>query len=116
MNTFGPVSQIPRTILDALSLAPEDQDFVTIWRSEDDVESIIFGEFRKRALAFASYLVSQEIEPHDTVVLIMPQVIPLMTAFVGAMLVGAVPAILAYPTFKIEPTKYRLGLKGVTTN
>ena len=52
----------------------------------------------------------------DRVVLIMPQGIPLMTAFVGAMLLGAVPAILAYPNFKVEPSKYRFGLAGVTAN
>jgi len=52
----------------------------------------------------------------DRVVLIMPQGIPLMATFVGAMLLGAVPAILAYPNFKVEPAKYRFGLAGVTAN
>ncbi len=52
----------------------------------------------------------------DRVVLIMPQGIPLMATFVGAMLLGAVPAILAYPNFKVEPSKYRFGLAGVTAN
>ena len=46
----------------------------------------------------------------------MPQGIPLMATFVGAMLLGAVPAILAYPNFKVEPSKYRFGLAGVTAN
>src|SRR5208337_1438092 len=52
----------------------------------------------------------------DRVVLIMPPGIPLMSTFVGAMLLGAVPAILAYPNFKVEPSKYRFGLAGVTAN
>jgi acyl-CoA synthetase (AMP-forming)/AMP-acid ligase II len=52
----------------------------------------------------------------DRVVLIMPQGIPLMKAFAGAMLLGAVPAILAYPNFKVEPAKYCFGLAGVTAN
>ncbi len=52
----------------------------------------------------------------DRVVLIMPQGIPLMATFAGAMLLGAVPAILAYPNFKVEPSKYRFGLAGVTAN
>ena len=47
---------------------------------------------------------------------LMPQGIQLMTAFDGAMLLGAVPAILAYPNFKVEPDKYRSGLAGVTAN
>jgi fatty-acyl-CoA synthase len=46
----------------------------------------------------------------------MPQGIAAMTAFAAAMMLGAVPAFLAYPNFKIEPAKYRSGLLGVTTN
>ena len=105
-----------RTISDALFDAPEDKNFVTFWKNEDEVESVTFGEFRKQALAQAGYLLSQGIERQNIIILIMQQGIPLMTAFVGAMLVGAVPAILAYPNFKIEPSKFRLGLEGVTAN
>ncbi|MGC1450656.1 MAG: AMP-binding protein, partial [Candidatus Sulfotelmatobacter sp.] len=36
--------------------------------------------------------------------------------FVGTMMLGAVPTFLAYPNFKIEPSKYRSGLAGVTAN
>ena len=46
----------------------------------------------------------------------MPQSIAAMTTFVGAIMSGAVPAFLAYPNFKIEPSKYRSGLTGVTAN
>ena len=56
------------------------------------------------------------VETGDRVVIIMPQDIPAMTTFVGAMMLGAVPAFLAYPNFKVEPAKYRSGLAGVTTN
>ena len=52
----------------------------------------------------------------DRVVIIMPQSIAAMTSFSGAMMLGAVPAFLAYPNFKIEPVKYRSGLAGVTAN
>ena len=46
----------------------------------------------------------------------MPQGIAAMAAFIGAMMLGAVPAFLAYPNFKIEPSKYRSGLAGATSN
>ncbi len=52
----------------------------------------------------------------DRVVIIMPQGIAAMATFVGAMIIGAVPTFLAYPNFKIEPSKYRSGLAGVTAN
>ena len=46
----------------------------------------------------------------------MPQSIAQMAAFAGALIRGVVPTILAYPTFKVEPQKYRFGLTGVTRN
>jgi acyl-CoA synthetase (AMP-forming)/AMP-acid ligase II len=49
-------------------------------------------------------------------VIIMPQGIDAMTSFVGSMMLGAVPALVAYPNFKIEPAKYRAGLVGVTSS
>ena len=39
-----------------------------------------------------------------------------MSAFTGAMMLGAVPAILAYPNFKANPAKFAAGLTGVTRN
>src|SRR6266436_3664107 len=105
-----------RTIPDALFAAPEEKPFVTMWRGEDDIESATFGEFKRRTLSQARYFRSKGVKPGDTIILIMPQSIGLMAAFVGGMLIGAVPAILAYPNFKVEPTKYRYGLKGVSAN
>ena len=49
-------------------------------------------------------------------VIIVPQGIPAMTMFVGTMMLGAVPTFLAYPNFKVEASKYRSGLAGVTAN
>src|SRR4029077_19031716 len=48
--------------------------------------------------------------------IISRQAFPAMTTFVAAMMMGAVPAFLAYPNFKVEPAKYRSGLQGVTAN
>src|SRR6266513_633711 len=105
-----------RTLPAALFAAPPDKPFVTMWRDEDDVESVTFGEFTRQAVVQSEYLASHGVQSGDTVVLIMPQGVPLMAAFVGAMLLGAVPAILAYPNFKVEPAKYRFGLRGVSAN
>jgi len=104
------------TLIQALDSAPPDQPFVTMWENEDDVQTVTFGEFKRRAEAQAVEFRKHGVQPGDKVVLIMPQGIPLMTAFAGAMLAGAIPAILAYPSFKVEPSKYRFGLSGVTKN
>ena len=105
-----------RTLVEALNAAPADRPFVTAWIDEDEQETITFGEFRRCAQLQAAMLRQNGVGFGDRVVLIMPQDIPLMKAFAGAMLLGAVPAILAYPNFKVEPAKYRFGLAGVTAN
>lgn len=87
-----------------------------MWRSEDDVETVTFAEFRQRAETFAVEYLNRRVSHGDTVIIIMPQGVALMASFAGAMMVGAVPAILAYPSFKVEPAKYRHGLSGVSAN
>ena len=89
---------------------------MTAWIDEDEQETATFGEFRRRARVQALLLGDNGVSAGDRVVLIMPQGISLMATFAGAMLLGAVPAILAYPNFKVEPSKYRFGLAGVTAN
>ena len=114
---MGTTTHLPfQTLSDALFAAPSSKPFITMWKAEDDIESVTFGEFRRRALLQAGHLQSQGIGVGDTIVLLMPQGIPLMASFVGALILGAVPAILAYPNFKIEAAKYRFGLAGVSAN
>ncbi len=105
-----------RNLIDALAAAPGDRPLVTAWIDEDERETVTFGEFRRRARRQARILRDQGVSVGDRAVLIMPQSISAMTTFVGAMMLGAVPALLAYPNFKIEPSKYRSGLAGVTAN
>ncbi len=89
---------------------------MTMWSGEDDVQTVTFGEFTIQAKTYASYLKSEGVRGGDTVVLLMPQGIPLMAAFMGALLLGAVPSIVSYPNFKVEPNKYRSGLAGLSAN
>lgn len=103
-------------LIEALDAAPANRPFVTAWIDQDESETVTFAEFRHRARLQARELQSQGMTAGDRLVIIMPQGIPAMTAFVGAMMLGAVPAFLAYPNFKIEPSKYRSGLAGVTAN
>lgn len=106
----------PRTLIDALNAAPTDRAFVTFWIDEDKHEEVTFGEFRKRARVHAKLLLGHGVGAGDRIVIIMPQGIAAMTTFAATMMLGAVPAILAYPNFKVEPSKYASGLAGVTAN
>jgi fatty-acyl-CoA synthase len=105
-----------RNLLEALEAAPADRPFVTAWIDEDERETVTFAEFRERARLQEKILREHGVTPGDRVIVIMPQGVPAMTAFVGAMMSGAVPAFLAYPNFKVEASKYRSGLAGVTAN
>src|SRR2546430_3255732 len=83
---------------------------------QPEKESVTFGEFLELAKGYATLYQQRALESGDTVVLVMPQSIAQMAAFAGALIRGVVPTILAYPTFKVEPQKYRFGLTGVTRN
>ena len=103
------------SLLDALCAAPLDRTFVTMWEGEEE-HSVTFGEFIERARAHAATFNQHHLAAGDTVILILPQGIEVMAAFAGAMMLGAIPTILAYPNFKVEPSKYRSGLAGVSAN
>jgi acyl-CoA synthetase (AMP-forming)/AMP-acid ligase II len=113
---LGDLVTHPINLVDALAAAPGDRPFVTFWIDEDEQETITFAEFRNRAAVQAGALQARDINAGDRVIIIMPQSIAAMTTFVAAMMLGAVPAFLAYPNFKVEPSKYRDGLIGVTSN
>src|ERR1035437_9318282 len=105
-----------RNLIEALTAAPGDRPFVTAWIDEDERETVTFAEFRRRARSQAKALRGHGLAAGDRAIIIMPQSISAMTTFVGAMLLGSVPAFLAYPNFKVEASKYRSGLAGVTAN
>ena len=105
-----------RNLIDALDAAPGERPFVTAWINEDEQETVTFAEFRRRARLQAGGLRAHGVNGGDRVIVIMPQGIPAMTVFAGAMMLGAAPALIAYPNEKVEPSKYRSGLAGVTAN
>ncbi len=105
-----------RNLIEALEAAPGGRPFVTAWVNEDEQETVTFAEFRRRARLQAGGLQANGVTSGDRAVIIMPQGIPAMTVFAGAMMMGAVPAFIAYPNDKVEPSKYRSGVAGVTAN
>ncbi len=109
-------ASMANTLTEALALAPAERDFISIWSDQEQCDTVTFGEFRRRALSQAAQLLAHGVKAGDRVIIVMPQSAASMAAFMGAMLLGAVPAFLAYPNFKIEPAKYRFGLDGVTRN
>jgi hypothetical protein len=105
-----------RTIPEALEAAPASQPFVTMWKNEQEVKTVTFGDFLALVSGQAAFLRERAVSFGDSVILVMPQGISLMAVFTAAMYLGAIPAILAYPNFKVDPSKYRFGLSGVSAN
>jgi fatty-acyl-CoA synthase len=109
------------TLVEAFaSVAPGDRDrpFLTFWQpASSPAERILtFGDFLTLAARFAARVSAEGIKAGERVILVMPPGPDVMAAFAGAMFLGAVPAILAYPNFKIDPAKYAHGLHGVIAN
>jgi fatty-acyl-CoA synthase len=112
----GQFSNPHPNLIAALAAAPGHRPFITQWINEAERDTVTFARFRHRARLQAAVLRDQGVASGDRVIVIMPQGIPAMTVFIGAMMLGAVPAFLAYPNSKVEPSKYRSGLAGVTSN
>jgi fatty-acyl-CoA synthase len=111
-----PTLLLSTSLLDAALAAPEDRIFLAHWRDETCTENWTFGEFWRHAGACAGWLQRVGVAAGDTVALVLPHGGALMAAFAGALWLGAVPTILAYPTFKVDLHKYRRGLAGVAAN
>jgi hypothetical protein len=73
------------TLVDIFERAPKDNPFVTMWRPgrAPECETLTFGECLGLAARYRSLYHHEGLEPGDTVVLIMPQDIAVMAAFVG---------------------------------
>ena len=87
-RAFGYYLLMPQfhNLIEALDAAPANSPFVTAWIDEDEFETVTFSDFRRRACVQAAALQNRGVTAGDRVVIIMPQGIPGMTAFVGAMM------------------------------
>lgn len=106
------------TLVEAFASCDLDRPFLTFWQpaATPAERTLSFGDFLHLAARFAGRFSAGGVTPGDRVILVMPPGPDVMAAFAGAMWLGAVPTILAYPNFKIDPAKYAHGLHGVIAN
>ena len=90
---------------------------LTAWTpgTDPEFESLSFGAFQGLSERATGWLEGAGVKEKDVVILLVRDPVLLMVAFWGAVLRGAVPAILAYPNFKMNREKYASGLQGVTS-
>jgi acyl-CoA synthetase (AMP-forming)/AMP-acid ligase II len=71
-----------------------------------EAERITFGELLERSLAYARRYRELGVRPGETVIVMLPHSPHLFYAFLGATLIGAVPAFMAFPSVKQRPEIY----------
>ena len=102
---------------DCMSNWRTSETCLTTWTPAADPEfaSLSFEEFQGLSERAAGWLAEAGVSEKDVVILLVRDPALLMVAFWGAVLRGAIPAILAYPNFKMNREKYASGLQGVTS-
>jgi acyl-CoA synthetase (AMP-forming)/AMP-acid ligase II len=80
---------------------------------EAEHRTVSYGELHRDAAGAAAHLLGHGCGAGERVVLLMPQGHRLIALFFGAIYAGAVPCIVAWPTAKMDPEKYRRNLLAV---
>lgn len=70
------------------------------------VESITFGELYRRSLAYARRLGEEGVKPGDVVLVILQHTPHLAYSYLGAILAGAIPSFMPFPSPKQRPELY----------
>ena len=87
--------------------------FVRCLLTDGTAVSISYGDLVSRGSQFASEFRRSRAGPGDIVVVILPHSQDLFCAFIGAVLGGQVPSILAVPSFKLNSDHYRQELQAL---
>jgi acyl-CoA synthetase (AMP-forming)/AMP-acid ligase II len=77
-----------------------------VFHDGDDWHRLDIAAFMKRALQFSAVLVDAGVVAEDIVLLILQHGIDAHAAFIGAMIIGAVPSLMPYPNVKQDTALY----------
>jgi fatty-acyl-CoA synthase len=88
--------------------APEQ--IALIFQQREDDYPVSYRELVDRSSAFSYALKQAGINEGEPVIIILEHSIELVFAFFGAVLHGAIPAIMPFLTEKLSPTRYRQSL------
>lgn len=106
MATFSQVLQ------SAYQIKPQ-QVIITLQQAGHPDRPITYKELVEGAAGYAKTYAQQGIQPGEVVILILQHGIDLVYAFWGAVLHGAIPAIMPYLTEKLLPERYRHDLEAL---
>jgi fatty-acyl-CoA synthase len=103
---------LPGILAEHARRQPERIACVTAPRGGDE-ESLSFGALAARAGIFSGQLASLGIDPGDRVLVVLPLGQPLVVAFWGILLRGAIPSILNPSAERISDESYRRNLLNI---
>ncbi|MBI5381349.1 MAG: AMP-binding protein [Opitutae bacterium] len=101
------VVETSETIVTFLRVTEEraKEVFCYFWQS-GAVQVIRRGALRQEAEKYARFFRAQGVQPGEVVLIILRHSPDLLHAFLGAMLAGAIPSFMPFPTSKQEPALY----------
>ena len=82
----------------------------------DGERSLTYRELIERGSGIASGLRAAGVPPRAIVLLVLPHSTDLYAAFFGAVVAGLVPSVLAVPSFKLDPVRYREELQALAAH
>ena len=82
-----------------------DREFATLWKQNLRI-SITWGQLGARSESYAAAYQAADVGPGDVIFIILRHQPDLYAAFFGAMLIGAVPSMLPFPSAKQDPEIY----------
>jgi len=102
-------------VLERSRLAPDHTTLIMI--DQDGSETVINArQFDHQAAAFAHALQSIGVAEEDLVILVLKHSQVLLSAFWGALYLGAIPSIFPFLTEKLDPDLYMQRVKSLVTN
>jgi fatty-acyl-CoA synthase len=103
---------IPRLLQHCYQESP-DQIAVTLLSSQGPTQYLSYHDLICGSAGYAHLLAQAGIYPGEVVILILNHGLDLVTSFFGAILHGAIPAIMPFLTEKLSPEHYRSSLEAL---
>jgi len=100
------------TVTDVLyqTIQEEPDRIALVLQSPEGDQAITYADLIRGALGYAKLLEGAGVRSNEPVILLLQHGRPLIEAFFGAILHGAVPAIMPFLTEKLSPERYRQSL------
>jgi acyl-CoA synthetase (AMP-forming)/AMP-acid ligase II len=101
-----------RSWINSANRHPE-KDAIIYWGIEGEISRITWGDLMDRALVWAARAIDAGVQPGEVCATLLPNGPGFAELYMGIVLAGAVPAVLATPNPRLHPDKFRDGLAGM---